>query len=441
MEDHDAAAAEAARAQAEARRKRILEKANTRMGVVSGEQVLAEEDKKASESKAARIRAARQRRYGKKSVDPADGASKEEEPTGSDEPQSEPSKEPPQKVDDKGPEKEEEEQPDEPEAMETTADPGAPSSDEPKKKYVGVARMRRNMIKNKKKQEDSSGPEDSSPTATEISVDPKLVALEALKIPKVPVYMHILTILLLFFAGMDVSVQEYHHQMEVHSNFAVSQHGIPLLHRALRSPPSIETTKATLIQNLESLRADETPMMDEFQEDEAEDKIPNIDPLFGVDLDELTKGPGVVNQLARGAVAAHRSVLYLVYFLPLSIIQSLISIPQALLRSPPALCLIALALRHLVGKAILGASIADSSAGVEKSGSIDVLAMAKNFVTTFLNNNFPTAVGLYDAFTHLRSDMYVLLCGVFSGLVYVHLVASSASEPEIEVGMDVNDEL
>jgi hypothetical protein len=238
---------------------------------------------------------------------------------------------------------------------------------------------------------------------------------------------------------MDVSIQQYHHLLEVESSFAFSQHGIPLIHRSLRSP---EASKPTFLKDreAESLGDDETQMLDEFQDEETQDTIPNIDPLFGVDLDELTKGPGVMNQLARGAVATHRYVLWLVYFLPLGILQSLLSIPQALLRSPPALCLTALALRHLVGKGILGAGIPESSAGDEKSNAIDVLAMAKNFVTTFLSKNFPTAVGLYEAFTHLRSDMYVLLCGVFSGLVYVHLLASAA-QPENDVRMQVNDEL
>ena len=68
QKDDAEAAKEAARAQAEARRKRILEKANNRMKYVNGEQTADPDEKKTRNSNAARIRAARQRRYGKKST-------------------------------------------------------------------------------------------------------------------------------------------------------------------------------------------------------------------------------------------------------------------------------------------------------------------------------------------------------------------------------------
>ena len=66
----ETAAMEATREKAEARKKRILEKANQRMNYVNGEQVdNGDADQKKSVSSAARIRAARQRRYGKKKPD------------------------------------------------------------------------------------------------------------------------------------------------------------------------------------------------------------------------------------------------------------------------------------------------------------------------------------------------------------------------------------
>ena len=77
-DSYNDAKAEEARIQAEARRKRVLEKANKRMGLVSGEIAVDEETKKASTSNAARIRAARQRRYGKK-TEPTGGTTTTEE--------------------------------------------------------------------------------------------------------------------------------------------------------------------------------------------------------------------------------------------------------------------------------------------------------------------------------------------------------------------------
>ena len=38
-------------------------------------------------------------------------------------------------------------------------------------------------------------------------------------------------------------------------------------------------------------------LQDEFEEIDEEYVAPNIDPIFRVDLDELTKGPGILNQL------------------------------------------------------------------------------------------------------------------------------------------------
>ena len=67
-DDAEAAAVEMAREKAAARKKRILEKANKRMKYVNGEQFQDEVDEKTSISNAARIRAARQRRYGKKTA-------------------------------------------------------------------------------------------------------------------------------------------------------------------------------------------------------------------------------------------------------------------------------------------------------------------------------------------------------------------------------------
>ncbi len=58
--------------------------------------------------------------------------------------------------------------------------------------------------------------------------------------------------------------------------------------------------------------------------------------------------------------------------------------------------------------------------------AIDVLAMAKQWVTNMVSSTFPTAVGLYDTFVHLRSDMYIVICGVFCGLVWTHLSPPSS---------------
>lgn len=425
---------------------------------MSGEQSHPEEDQKESLSKAARIRAARQRRYGKKAAGVSDTA--QEEATLSAKPvpvaieakttEAEAIVDPPAGseanhniVTDVTPE---------PTAEvvkeivdSTTGDSDIPVSSEPKKKYMGVARTRRNLIK-KKKQEDASGGTSSDPSTSVTSPDVsevKKISRDPLRVVlTLPIYMHIFTVVLLFLAGVDISFQEYNQQLEVHSNLAFNQHGLPFVNRRLGPTETSEKADLGLMQLTEENSASGgAGLLDEFQDEEIFPVGQNIDPLFGVDLDELTKGPGVMNQLARGAVAAHRTVLWFAYYFPRSILQSLFSLPAALLHSPPVLCVLALILRHLVGKGILGAGIPDRANVDEKASTIDVLAMAKNFVSNFLASNFPMAVSLYEAFTHLRSDMYVLLCGVFVGLVLTRWSASSIPSPDVQSEFQANDEL
>jgi hypothetical protein len=442
--------AAAARAQAEARRKRILEKSQLRMGVVNGDLIPDSEEEKLVAAKSARIRAARQRRYGKK-AEPK--ASSEEAPP------------PPPKtkeVDEavaaaapkeanavveettttttattESPKENTGEEAPKPKDTETT------STEVPKKSYMGVAKMRRNMLKKKKER---AMQEAGSETATHSTVGDGAVApgtttkpimhiplLAKKKVFVLPIYMHIITVLLLFLAGMDVGLQQHHEEVQIHTQFALVEHGIPLIHRSLWNQRSSDkdtnaSKKSSIILGslLDSTTTNTrtTGDEDEFQDSMEEDMYyePNIDPLFKVDLDELTKGPGVLYVLARGAIVVHRLFLWAVYYAPKAFFTTVLEIPRALLRTPPMLCLIALVLRQIVATKLLGAGIPIPVGNDKpKDTAIDVLAMAKQYVMNMLSSTFPTAVGLYDTFVHLRSDMYIVICGVFCGLVWAHL--------------------
>jgi hypothetical protein len=448
-EDSDAAeAAEAARAQAEARRKRILEKADTRLGVVSGEQVQDEEAKKQSSIRAARLRAARQRRYGKKT--PVTTESQKEEPAASStwetdegpkamtETASETKEENPSEATPK--EETVQEVPGEAATVSTEAEglnENESPKEQPKKKYLGVAKMRRKMILKKKIAEAEDSSKLHSPltkTDTDLPLEPL-----ATQVVTLPIYMYIVTILLLFFAGVDVGLQQYHEDVKIHNNLALNEYGIPFIHRNPwkdnRSDSGLK-----LLQVEPSSKTQDT-FQDEFEEDlDEQDYVPNIDPVFGVDLDEVTKGPGLLNQLARGAIAVHRLVLMLVYYTPRNILQTLVGIPRALMQTPPALCLLALILRQLVGKMILKAGVPVLDVE-EKDSAIDVLAMVKQWVTKFMSSTFPTAVGVYDVFVHLRSDMYIVICGVFCGMAWTHMSQYSHIAVEGPAAGGATDEL
>lgn len=114
----------------------------------------------------------------------------------------------------------------------------------------------------------------------------------------------------------------------------------------------------------------------------------------------------------------HRKGLAVFYYFPMKIVNGIINTIKQLLIIPPMLCLVALALRQVVGKMILGAKLPDK---VEDGNEHkDVISMVKQFVTNFALATFPTAASLYDAWVHLRADMYVIVCGLLVGLAWKH---------------------
>jgi len=485
-------AVEAARAQAEKRRRRILEKANNRMQYVDGSAPQDEEEKKESLSKAARIRAARQRRYGKKSAAAAPApapatatatATIEPESGGASaaEAEAEAESKPDESTSETSePKKEEavEQQPDKVEAAPSdeceesaSAPTASTASSEPKKKYVGVARMRRKMLMKKKMEEennnnnnddDSNGPGSSAAAgsgaassaagAERTSSRAASVASKQplTKVQRVPIYMHMIVILLMFVAGFDVGVQQFHAEVDVRNTVAVKEYGVPFVQRNPWHPltPTISSSSSSSTETDSKQKALKDKLMsssssssassssttgDEFGQDETIDEEytpPVIDPIFRVDLDEMTKGPGIFNQMARGAISIHRLMLWLFYYAPLGFFWSILSIPTTLIQTPPALFLIAIVLRQVVGKAVLGASIPEESkedgADGTKQNKIEVIGMAKTMVKGFFHANFPTLVTVYDVYLHVKSDMYVVFCGVFFGLAWTHL----HSDPE-----------
>lgn len=449
------AAKESARAQAEARRKRILEKANNRLKFVNGEKVQDEEEKKTSLSNAARIRAARQRRYGKKSA--TTQTPKTEESVTAEVPVSPSNAETNSaKVESDGNEENAPKPATEETASSAEEDPTSSASNisaEPttKKKYVGVAKMRRKMLVKKKMEETNdvgaSNAANSDSAKASLASDGKSskgsasassasIGKAAIKVEAVPIYMHMIVILLLFVAGFDVGVQQFHVDVDVRSQVAVQEYGVPFVQRNPWHPLKPITTgkdvKEALEAKLTSSLSETESSPTEFDEEiDVEYTPPIIDPIFRVDLDELTDGPGFFNQMARGAIQIHRFILWMFYYGPMSVFAAILSIPSTLIESPPGLFLAAVILRQIVGKGVLGAAIpedsGEDSADGKKEKNIEVLSMAKNFVKNFFSTTFPTLVTLYDAYLHVKSDMYVVLCGVFFGLAWTHLSVADTS--------------
>jgi hypothetical protein len=319
-------------------------------------------------------------------------------------------------------------------------------------KYLGVAKMRRKMLQ-----------EHKSATTTTVDVSPPLESSKPVKKPTlyhstvVPIYMHIATVLLLFAAGLDVGLQqrtvnyvfddtaaaaisgaEPQRFLAVHSELAPRQMGGTQRLLSFILPHMTDNQnnldddpkKPSIAQPFDwasqsSLEGTDEPA-DEFDVATNDDaaaagtitNLENVDPLFQVDLDQYTQGTGPFWSVARSAVRLHRLNLAIFYYAPRSLFRALIDFLWSLWQSPPVLCITAIALRQLVGKLLLGAQLPTTKA--DEAQQKDVLTMVKNFVSNVVLKSFPTAVTLYDVWTHLRADMYVLLCGFLVGLAWSH---------------------
>lgn len=285
------------------------------------------------------------------------------------------------------------------------------------------------MIKKKKVEEAQADAESLS------QVNAKPVR-SAKKVSTLPVYMQLFTVVLLFVAGLDIGLQQSSYE-GANFQLAINEHGLPLIHRNVR----IFGAKKEPLEELKVSQESYEQIEEEFADILKDEVADNIDPIFRVDLDKLTEGPGLLNQLARQAVSVHRLILFLVFYFPKNALQTFVGVPQALLQSPPALCVIAVIVRQVFGKAILGAGIPELDEKDDNGGVIDVVAMIKKFVSNFFAGNFPLLAKLYDAFTHLRADIYVMLFGVFSGLAWVHMmgIGDSYVEPETPADPALNE--
>ncbi len=325
-----------------------------------------------------------------------------------------------------------------------TATSTATSENEKDRKYLGVVKMRRKMLAEKKASEEaqatklssskSSAASASSSKSSALTKEKKKKAVILLR----PILVELITIIFLFLAGFDVGVQNHvvvHQEVPtIHDNFAIQDNGVGAMKLIVGESSS---------QNPNIITQDLTEDTFDSIEDEFNDakpvgassssKEPNIDPVFGVDFDELTKGDSIFLLLVRAAVSVHRLLTYLFFILPMSFFSTLFALPKSLIVNPPVLFLASVIIRYL-GKHVLGGSIPDldkmleaeitdgdgmkaKESVVEGIANTDFASMGTNFVKNFAKTNFPKAVLVYTIFSDARSDMFVVFCGFFLGLV------------------------
>jgi hypothetical protein len=415
---------EKAREQAEARRKRIMESATDRMGVIEGTPVAAgagaddeagDGDASPAPKKmtagAARMAAMRKRRANKAATAAEAGATEETPAIAASE------------DDDKS----KTDATTATEETESTIMDKLTSPEDSEKKYMGVAKMRRKKLMEKKLQE----AQNEAPQVLSAANKKKKKSKSFLD--RLPILMHAVTVLLLFVAGLDIGMQQHHDygdDLIVHADFAPRQHGLQIVQK-MKVPSFITKMmeKKAVVEKriLDGEVQEDVPFIDEFADDDdkIDDTPDNLDPLFGIDLDKITAGPGALLFLARGAIFLHRLNLKIFYYLPRKIFGTIYGTIQQLVNTPPIMALTAITVRQLIGKVILGAKLPVKVKDEKKK--TDVMSMVMNMVKTFILGAFPTLVSIYDGWTHLRADIYVVLCGLFVGVVWHHYVSPSDS--------------
>lgn len=470
-----------AKEKAAARRKRILEAGRTRMDVMAGEVVPKEaggsptaagdagagevaagdeaaaagaeggaqaEEESSRPSGSARLKAMRLRRFKKAQAAKTDDGEGDDKPAATAEGET---------AARSAPVVEEEKKEAKPSPAAAGDGEAAPTAGD-EKKYVGVAKMRRmRLAEQKKKAEAEASASDAgaggglkTSASGRKPVPPSLSTVErtALKWNRTPIFLHLLTAVLIFLGGLGLGMHSSPGNVGgmnagavLIDGYAPATEGIGILKLfglfgGGAAPTETMDARDLLLQQGLG-QEDDVSETDEFatKPEGAEGKEPNIDPLFQLDLDSFTEGPGLMMMAGRGAVAVHRMNLWLFYYVPISIFRSMLALPRSLLGSPPLLFLLALILRALFRDG-LGAELPGADADKEEKSSEtkDIVGMGMNAAKNFALTTFPTVFAVWRVVRDARADMYVGLCGVFVGLVLpvkIKMTVESAGGEEL----------
>jgi hypothetical protein len=163
----------------------------------------------------------------------------------------------------------------------------------------------------------------------------------------------------------------------------------------------------------------------EFDDDNLHIKTPNIDPLFRVDLDDLlskTSLPFPIDHAARFAIGFHRTWVYYLWSLPLSVVKTITSTPKNLLsgwiRYPPVILMFTLLVR-MGNRLLLGSgNKLEEDKKAKGKGGFDVMTKVMETAKSYVESNFPWLVFILGTLLEVvKVDMYVVFCGLLVGLV------------------------
>jgi len=340
------------------------------------------------------------------------------------------------------------------------------------KKYVGVAKMRRKLLAEQK----AAASTEVDTTVTDGKGKSVHVSRRTWA-QNMPLFVHVITVWILLLSGFSIGIknhpwlQSHGGTVVIHRNVALVENGIGILSLLKSSsqnsslkPIVIEETLLLNSETFSSAQAETNVVDKEFEEktpikpagvdvSSIITKQSKIDPLFRVDLDELTEGKsGLLFTAARVAISIHRFLLVIFWMYPYMIIRGILTKPLAILNPPlPIFFIYAVLIRfstkyflgigpepnlsELWDKAYKGGDSKESSSspssssggiileGADRSKSSnfvvpDILSMGKNFFFNMIQTKFPKLTVAYGIYKDARSDMFVVLCGFFLGVAF-----------------------
>jgi len=285
------------------------------------------------------------------------------------------------------------------------------------KKYLGVARMRRKRLAEKKKKEES---EATAVDSSNIKVLYESHVRSSEKVNTLPIFFHLFITLILFSLGIQTGLKQHSHivweEGMIVNQLSVKESRILSYFQNEKKDESVLKSFTLDDQSPEVGVGEDQFSTDEFSTQYFNiESEKNIDPIFRVDLDELTQGPSFLNKIARIAVRCHRALIAMVIFFP----QTLLSIPHTIVTTKcyPYFFFIAAFLRR--SSALFGATIPTKTEDEEDSNKKDLVTMMIAGAKEMIGKSVPGFSLLKFLYTLLqegRDDMMVVLCGLLFGL-------------------------
>lgn len=322
-----------------------------------------------------------------------------------------------------------------------------------KKKYIGVAKMRRQMLKRQKQKAQTSIQTDSStPTSTNTTIPStssssssdfttKLLQQQI----RTTLFLKSMILVCLFFSGFYVGYQN----TTLTAPIYVDNH-LALIHRShivnkIRGTSSLLTDSDSDSTSYDDQKWDIPPAShnDEFSSESIMDPplldpTANIDPLFRVNLDIYTQGDGFLSALARQAVKLHRFGTRLLlggytFFPPLFCILCLLIRNSTTRLALPYLFGITQTYKELLEMEQLTKKRMEESESQSNSLNFDVVEMVSNAVKKMVGGVVPDFFWIgWQCWWDLRKDMYVVLCGLLFGLIFPLMKGSFGMSAVVE---------